>query len=293
MNQGTLKGDASHIGKEAIITLGGLLTTVAVVGANFAVESAASFDFLSLSFWLVIPAGAVLGGWGAASGYYFTARFTHTMPSRTMLFNMVAIAIGAWVAYRWLGYATLTFEDGTSVSDAVSFSEYYRITTEAMQLNIGTRGNMNAITTGELGKLGYLRELLQVAGFASGGFISNSMLESVEACSKCRRYAKEAKLLEGVTPEALDSTLAQAQMTLPGLVDDVERVVTGRGFHGVGLNEYRCTQCGDMWLRPTVITGAQNSPKTELLGRYNVTPELDSSVIAAARTHSKSKFTRS
>lgn len=292
MSTSALRGDAGHVGKEALITLGGMLTTLAVVGVNYAIESAASFDFLSLSFWFVIPAGAVLGGWGAASGYYFTARLTHTMPSRTMLFNMIAIGIGAWVAYRWLGYATLTFDDGTAVSEAVSFSKYYRISTESMQLNVGTRGNVNAITTGELGKLGYLREMLQIAGFASGGFICSRMLESVESCTKCRRYAKETKLLEGVSGEALDLTLQQAQIDLPGLFDDLKRTVTGRGFHGVGLNAYRCTQCGDAWLRPTVITGAQNSQQTELLGRYTVSPDLDASIAAAARQHSKTKFVR-
>lgn len=43
-----------------MITLGGPLASVAVVGLNFAIESATQLDFLSISVWFVIPAGEAI-----------------------------------------------------------------------------------------------------------------------------------------------------------------------------------------------------------------------------------------
>ena len=275
--------DMSQLGREALITLAGLLASVAVVVINYAIETATSFDVLSISFWFVIPAGAFCGGMGAAGGYFGAARLTHTMPSRTMLLNMVAVGLSTWLLYRWIGYVTLTFDDGRRVADLVPFWEYYKISTEAMQLSIGTRGNFDAGTTGELGRLGYAREALQVVGFMAGGFVSYQSLSEVDACASCRRYAKESRLLENVSSEVYDGVLATSAVTLPGLVEQLEAAVTRRGFVGLGLNEYTCTKCGAHWLRPTVIVGTASSSETVKLGRYNATEDLLSRVRDASQ----------
>lgn len=274
LSKASIVGDFGQLGREVVITVSGLAASLAVVGVNYLVEKTISFDFLSISVWFVIPAGALCGGIAAAGGYYGAARLTHTMPSRTMLFNMVAVAFSTWFVYRWLGYATLTFEDGRRVADVVPFWEYYKISTEAMQLSIGTRGNFDAGTTGQLGRLGYVREALQVLGFMAGGFASYQFLSEVDACSSCRRYAKETTLLSNVSAEVYDGVFEVSEVNLPGLVDQLEAAIARKGMLGLGLNEYACGKCGAWWVRPTVIVGNANSSETVKLGRYNVDEEL-------------------
>ena len=205
------------------------------------------------------------------------------MPSRTMLLNMVLVGLSTWLLYRWIGYATLTFEDGRRVADMVPFWEYYKVSTETMQLSIGTRGNFDAGTTGELGRLGYVREALQVAGFMVGGVASYSFLSEVDACATCKRYAREVKLLENASAESFDKLIADARVTLPGVVEQLEAAVAQRGFLGVGLNEYSCSNCGALWMRPTVIVGNSRSNSTVKLGRYNADEQLVIRVRTAAQ----------
>lgn len=74
--------DLADVGRQLIVAAGGLVTTVAVVLLNAWLADAFNFNFLSLSFWLVLPAVAFCGGMAAASGYFITARATQTMPTR-------------------------------------------------------------------------------------------------------------------------------------------------------------------------------------------------------------------
>ena len=167
---------------ELLITAGGIATSIMVVLANLLVARWLDFDFLSLSFWFVVPAGALLGGFAAAGGYYLVAKWTQTMPDRRLLFNMVAVGLSTWLLYNWLDYYTLVLDDGTRVRDVASFWQYFTVAAEHMQLTIRTRASPSGVTTGELGSLGYAREALQVLGFMAGGFATYAYLATSEVC---------------------------------------------------------------------------------------------------------------
>jgi hypothetical protein len=262
--------DIRGLSAELLITVAGIITTVAVVGLNLLASNSLGFDLLSFSFWLVIPAGAIIGGMAAASGYYAAARVTQTMPSRALLFNMVAIAVSAWFLSKWASYATLRLDDGTRVADLVSFWQYFVILTESMQLSIGTRGNVNAATTGELGMLGYAREALQVFGFMAGGFVTYLHLSEVEACESCRRYAKTKAVLNGVAPEEFDRALAEAAIFLPNVAFQARIALGRKALAGLSLYLSRCPSCEREWLRPAIVTRSGDSLDVTRLGRYSV-----------------------
>jgi len=272
-----VRDDLRGLPAEALITVGGIVTTAAVVGVNLLGENYVGFNFLSLSFWFVIPAGAIIGGMGAASGYYATARITQTMPSRTLLINMIAVAVSAWFLSKWASYATLVLEDGTRVADLISFWQYFVISTESMQLSVGTRGRM-AGSTGELGMLGYAREALQLVGFMVGGFASYAYLTDVEACESCKRYAKTETILNCVSPERFDDALEEADISLPNL-GAVARIALGnRPLQGLSLVLARCPRCNQEWLRPALVTRSGDSFDTTKLSRYNVDAEVSNVV---------------
>lgn len=280
--------DLRGLSSELLITVGGIVTTATVVGLNLLVTNALHFDLLSLSFWFVIPAGALIGGMAAASGYYATARLTQTMPSRTLLLNMVAIAVSAWFLTKWASYATLRLDDGTRVADLVSFWQYFVVSTESMQLAFGTRGNISAATTGELGMLGYVREGLQLVGFMVGGFASYAMLSDVEACEPCRRYARTETILNSVDPEAFDNALAEADVVLPGVGDQAQFALGKKALEGVSLYLSRCPQCNREWLRPAIVTRSGDSFTTTKLGSYSVDTDV-ARAVRAIRASRKSR----
>jgi hypothetical protein len=271
------RDDLRALPAEALITVGGMVTTAAVVGVNLLVANYGGFNFLSLSFWFVIPAGAIIGGMGAASGYYATARITQTMPSRTLLINMVVVAMSAWFLSKWASYATLVLEDGTRVADLISFWQYFVITTESTQLSFGTRGRMTG-STGELGMLGYVREALQLVGFMVGGFASYMYLTDVEACESCKCYAKTETILSCVSPERFDDALEETEISLPNL-GGVARLALGNGaLEGLSLVLARCPRCNQEWLRPALVTRSGDSFETTKLTRYNVDAEISNDV---------------
>src|SRR5713226_295940 len=119
----------SSTSAELLMTAGGIVTSVLVVAANLIVARLLDFNLLSLSFWFVVPVGALFGGFAAAGGYYLVARWTQTMPNRRLLFNMVVVGISTWALYHWLDYYTLVFSDGTRVRDVASFSQYFTTAT--------------------------------------------------------------------------------------------------------------------------------------------------------------------
>jgi hypothetical protein len=282
---------STRLGPELLMTLGGFGTSLLVVFANLVIARSVGFDFLSLSFWFVIPAGAFLGGFAAASGYYFIARLTQIMPSRRLLFDMVVVGLSTWFLYSWLDYYTLVLDDGTRVRDLVSFWQYWVIATESTQLTIGRASS----TTGELGNLGYVREALQAVAFMLGGFATYGHLTASEVCAKCRRYAKVRKLLDTDPPEVFDATLQQAGLSLPGLVNDATTVLGNRPLLGLDLNLLECPLCHDRWIRPALVTRAGDNTDRLRLGAYvidgNAAGRLEqiSISVAAAKKAEKKK----
>lgn len=266
---GTLSADTRSLPAEVIITLGGIVTTVATVGINLLLAETLGFNILSLALWLVIPAGAIVGGMAAASGYYATARITQTMPTRTLLINMIAVALSAWLLTRWLGYITLTFDDGSRIADLVSFWTYFQVSIESTRLTISGAGS-SGIMTGELGTLGYVREILQIAGFSLGGFVTYRYLCEVESCRRCRKYASKKAILKNVEPSKFDNALAEMALTLPGMADDAVAAMQGRPLRALSLYLYQCPTCRSEWLRPAVVVGAGHDAPERQINRYSV-----------------------
>lgn len=267
------------LGRQFILMGGGVASTITVVLLNDWISNQISINLLSLSFWLVIPAGAIVGGMVAASGYYFAARATQTMPTRRLAWSMILIALCAWLLSHWLEYAAMTLSDGTRVQDMMDFGQFFRFTTEHQSLTIRTRGNLTGIDTGELGSLGYVRETLQVLGFTLGGMIVYSLLKDVESCEVCRRYAKVTTVMRGVSAEQFDAGLSHAGVTLPGIGSQLQNAVQGRRFIGMNLQVAQCPECQAFWVRPEAIVQSGRDPEAQKLDRYNMPPDLAGRVL--------------
>ncbi|MDK4730148.1 hypothetical protein [Rhizobium phaseoli] len=159
-----------------------LLTVIAVVAVNQFTD----FNFFTLSFFVVVPAGALLCGAAAASGYYFGSLLFHTRPTVLILIQILVVAAIAQFAIYYGEYRLLDLENGRMASDVVSFSEYLDIYLSHTSLRVGRAGT----NTGDIGDYGRILAFIQFLGFVVGGVFVWLMLRVYPVCEKCGRYLR-------------------------------------------------------------------------------------------------------
>jgi hypothetical protein len=140
-------------------------------------ETKLGFAFYSFTWLFVIPVGALLSGFVAASGYYFGAKVFNHRPTRLMLFNMISVAITTYFLINYLNYSLLEVK-GQPVSEMVSFGKYLDIILSHQSMEFRIRGSKLG-EIGDLGNFGYVTAALQILGFAVGGLYVCGYLRSV------------------------------------------------------------------------------------------------------------------
>lgn len=171
------------------VALAGLATSILTAIAVAIFDRLTGFNFFSFSLWLVLPVGAALCGFAAASGYYLAAKHLHQKPTKLLLIQMVAIAaFTQWLIY-WLEYQSLVI-DGEHVSDVIGFSQYLDITITTAHMRMG-RGAQ--VDTGEVGSFGYWLAIFRFLGFMIGGASVYLYLKSELACDTCQKYLRTVR----------------------------------------------------------------------------------------------------
>jgi len=151
------------------------------------IEFYTGYAIYSWMFWFIIPAGALLSGFAAASGYYVGAMSFNQRPAGGVLFNMIAASVSAFFVVHYIPYFMLEV-DGIRVKDAIPFLQYLDLVIRHTSLSL-VRGGQS---TGELGSvLGYAFAVLQLVGFSLGGFAVFGWLSQNPYCDKCSRYLKK------------------------------------------------------------------------------------------------------
>ena len=261
--------DLKGLSTEALTTAAGMLAASLVIAINVGLQRSLDLDLLGLTYAFIFPVGAIFGGFGAAFGYYAAARATHTLPSRRMLFEMLAIAVSTWLIMHWIEYATLQLDDGRLARDVVPFWDYLRIRTEHLQL-VMQNGGSTRNATPELGLLGYVHELLQIAGFLIGGMVVWLVLKGREACVPCSRYARTRRLLQRAPTPVFDEILQRCGVTLNGLGEHIARVAGNRRLVGLNLTMSTCPSCQRNWLRPGAVVFDRGNAIVKSLDRHDI-----------------------
>jgi len=177
--------------KQLLAAAFGIATSLLTAILLALIEVFTGFALYSLTFWFVVPVGAFLAGFGAASGYYLGAILFQQKPAGGVLFNMVAASVSTFVLVYYIPYSMLVV-DGVRVKDVISFWDYldFAITHTSLSL---VRGKAS---TGELGSLGYVHAGLQLIGFSLGGVGVFGWLSQKPYCKKCSRYLKKTGLAD-------------------------------------------------------------------------------------------------
>lgn len=270
MSDQALPASSRQAGVDLLIGACGFVTSLITALILWWVEGRFGFAFYTWTFWLVVPVGALLSGFAGASGYYAGSWLFDRRPTRQLLVNVVLASIATFLLIHYLSYVTLEVE-GTPVSDFVSFWQYLDIAIRSTSMGFSVR-TVEVGSTGELGDLGYLVALLQILGFAAGGFAVYAYLESQAYCEACSRYLTRKGRLMRYTADAegLQASVAQI-FDLVGAGSVVTAIETHKNFGSAthGKNDHlrsmfevrHCKKCHQHWVKFSVEKQSGNDWK--------------------------------
>jgi hypothetical protein len=182
--------------------MSGVLTSAAALaGVYWLGKNTNDFHIMGWYASYVIPAGAMIVGIAAGSGYAIASWLTGTRISRGLLLVVLLLQTGAYVTAEYVDYRDVMDglrQRGLMLGPEPSFLEYYDFKARSFAWNKRGAGNQ----PGEpLGGWGYVFVLLGAAGFILSGLIAPAVLSATPYCARCQRYMK-TKLL-GVLPASV------------------------------------------------------------------------------------------
>lgn len=168
------------------VALAGLVTSITTAVAVAALDHFTGLNLFTFSVWVVLPVGAGLCGFCAASGYYLGAKALHHRPTPILLIQMVAIAAVTMALIYWFEYKTMQI-DGVYVSTIVPFADYLDVVFTKTHMKMGRAAQ---IDTGEVGSFGYWLAVFDFIGFLLGGAVVYITLKDQPTCEPCNKYLK-------------------------------------------------------------------------------------------------------
>lgn len=261
------------VGPDLPLLISGSATAAAVLVADWFTRGTLGrvADFY---LWVLVPVGAIVVGFAAASGYYVGAKWLQLMPTRTMLYNAAVTGLATWVALKWIDWNFATFGDTQQrVAESVSFIDYWLWQAAHSTLAVGSAGTIaNPKNAFDVGTFGYILEALRCAGFLAGGTLIYVKLTDAPACLQCRRYFGIKRLAKALTADDLVAGFNNAKLTLPDISPSVTAVLRKRGpFRSFTLQRYECPHCHALRVAILMVHGKREN--TTRLGAWAIEPE--------------------
>jgi hypothetical protein len=243
-------------GEDLLVGGFGLITSLLTAVSLWGIERRFDIAIYTWMYWFVIPVGAGLAGFAGASGYYVGSRLFNHRPSNLLLLNIILASLATFGLIHYLSYSTLVV-DGKQVSQYISFWRYLDLAIRSASMQFGFR-TANLGETGAMGSFGYVPALLQVIGFAIGGFVVFGYLVSTPYCANCARYlsAKGKQVRYSVDADTMQENTAHV-LHLFGEGDAAAAIEHHRKFGmALGKAQFRssiavraCKKCGRHWIK--------------------------------------------
>jgi len=189
------------LGQNTATSIFGLITSLITALLLAELDTRLHFALYASTFWFVIPIGAIVSGVAASSGYYFGALVSQRRPTRLILVNIIVIAIATYFVIAYLRYQFIEIK-GIPLSRLIGFRSFLNLSITSQTISL--RGARLPTPTPTVGIFGYLLALLQILGFALGGFIVFGLLVGRGYCRQCRRYLSSPIVVSGFGPIEAD-----------------------------------------------------------------------------------------
>lgn len=262
-----MHSDNGGVAQDLLITCLGAATSFITAAILAGLDTLLGFSLYSYTFWFIIPVGALASGFAGASGYYYGARAINHRPTKVLLGSIVSVSIATFFLVHYLDYRFLTV-DGKAARDFVSFAGFlsFVLSHQSVQFGVGSHGIGSAV---QLGLWGYLYALLQVVGFAAGGFVIYLYLEALPYCRRCAKYlaAKEKQARFTTDRKKIDECAAQMKqqvnagriqeaIAMHAVFGDAKPVNVRTSLRSL-VEIKRCKDCNQHWMRFSISRHGQ------------------------------------
>jgi hypothetical protein len=185
-----------------IVLMSGFLTSLlTLAGVYWLGKNANDFHIMGWYANYVIPAGAMIVGIAAGSGYAVASWLTGVRISRGLLLAVLLLQTGAYIMAEYVEYRDVMDglrQRGLVIAPEPSFVQYYDFKARSFAWKKQGPGNQAGQP---LGGWGYVFVLLGAAGFILSGLIAPVVLSAAPYCERCQRYMKSKVL--GVLPASV------------------------------------------------------------------------------------------
>jgi hypothetical protein len=185
---GAIEPRSADLAGPLTVVVSGLATTaLALLGVFWLARNSDDFNIMGWYANYVIPAGAILVGIAASSGYGLASWFKGVKITGLLLVAVLGFQVAAYFAAQYAEFVqlALTFEDGTPVD----FLSYFDWTARsfAWEQKDGSAG-------APLGVWGYAFRGLEILGFSLGSLVVPIALRKHPYCEACAVYMRKSTL---------------------------------------------------------------------------------------------------
>lgn len=296
----------------------GVLTTLLAVGGSVWLDYVAEVSFIRVYAIGLIPAGAMIVGAMAATGYAIGAWWVGLRIRRGLLLGVLAVTLLGYVGMHWGDYLLSRKPTNPATRQPVTFLEFYDLKTRSMRFEATYSRPKNFLEPEEdrsFGVLGYGVRLLELLGFSAGAFLVPWLMRKKRYCDLCERYyrthqlavipaSRPVKKTLGVfTPETIqfkeeDQAVARHCEEVVRQLDEQLHVLDLKAFREsltklkegstaanklprrVAVLLSRCEQCGQAVYHPTVLTGIDpRSSQKHVLAEVRLTADVADQIL--------------
>jgi hypothetical protein len=244
--------------RSEIVTAAGAATTLLALAAVFAL----AHDGTNVMGWYanyVIPAGALLVGAIAASGYGIAAWFTGLKMTRRLMLSVIGQLV--------LSYFIAQYEEYRHAvpGGEIGFWSWFDLVTRAFSF-AGHDGSPGS----PFGTWGYAMRALEIIGFIAGGWAVPAALRAKPYCDACRTYrrTKRIALMPGGFPNdggsdgfvvlytaaaAVDRKTFDSTILRYGPLKEAREAQKARSR--IAIDAVRCPRCAEGYLAATRFEG--------------------------------------
>ena len=247
--------------RSQIVTAAGAATTLVALAVVFAL----AHDGTNIMGWYanyVIPAGALLVGAVAASGYGIAAWYSGLKMTRGLVWSVVGQLLLSYFIAQYEEYRHMV------PGGEIGFFAWFDAMTRAFSF-----ANHDGTPGSPFGAAGYAMRALEVGGFIAGGWLVPAALRSKPYCDPCRTYrrSKQIALIPGgfandrgsdgfvavyTAAAATDRAAFDRAIAEYGPLSD-KRAAT-KASSRISVSTVRCPRCADGFLSAVRLEGQGN-----------------------------------
>jgi len=171
-----------------IVLASGLATTALTLLLVYWLDDNAHFNLMGFYLDYILPAGAILVGILAGSGYGLASWLTGVKIPRTMIWTVLALQCIAYFSAQYIVFAHLHLVNPYT-NQPVGFLQYF----DWAARNFSFKKH-NGEPGEPFGTWGYAYRFLELAGFAFAGVLIPALVMVIPYCDPCGRYMRRTAL---------------------------------------------------------------------------------------------------